>query len=76
VSTCGTITPSAPLSRQRVPSSSAPAQMRTDRRDAGRQRGDAELPCLVHRVRTVLHVDEQPVVIGGRGEHRGRLLRK
>src|SRR4051794_9456609 len=43
-----------------------------DRRDAGRKCGDTELPRLMHRMGAVLHVNEQPVVIGGRRKHRGR----
>src|SRR5436189_2768167 len=43
-----------------------------DRRDAGRQRGDAKLRRVVHGDRAMLHVDEQPVVLGRGREHRRR----
>ena len=43
-----------------------------DRRDAGRQRGDADLRRVMRRYRAMLHVDEQPVVVGRRRDHPGR----
>ena len=43
-----------------------------DRRHAGRQRGDADLRRVVRRDRAVLHVDEQPVVVGRGRDHAGR----